>query len=160
MMVSIKELNLERTNSETETIMKKMFIPVILGAVLVSGCQMNNQTGGTLLGAGAGGLLGSQFGSGKGKLVTTAIGTLGGAMIGNNVGNTLDKANQHSHVPVPKSRPIINGTQTQITTFSECLEFAPGPVRSACERGVQKRIAEKQRRDEDAAFNKGYKPKN
>ena len=137
--------------------MKKMFIPVILGAVLVSGCQMNNKTGGTLLGAGGGALLGSQFGSGKGKLVSTAIGTLSGAVIGSNVGNTLDQANQHNKLPHPKPRPVIQGQQSAVTTFSECLEYAPGPVRSACERGVRKRLQEKQRRDEDAAFNKGYK---
>lgn len=137
---------------------KKLIIPVILGAVLVSGCQMNNRTGGTLLGAGSGALLGSQFGNGKGKLVSTAIGTLGGAMIGNNVGGTLDRAEQHNktkhhNIPIPKPRPTVS-------TFSECLEFAPGPVRSACERGVQKRLAEQQRKAEDAAFNKGYSQKN
>ena len=57
-----------------------------LGLIAVlSGCldTQNNpkQSIGTLLGAGAGALLGSQFGDGKGQLVAVAIGTLGGAYL-------------------------------------------------------------------------------
>jgi len=139
--------------------MNKMIIPVILGAIFVSGCQMNSTTGGTLLGAGAGGLLGSQMGSGKGKLISTAVGTLGGAIIGNSVGGKLDRADEHNKTP-HNTTPVIVGTQTtEGLVYSECLEYAPGPVRSACNRGVKKRLYEAQRLAEDNAFNKGYKTK-
>lgn len=50
----------------------------------------NNQTGATLIGAGLGGLLGSQFGSGGGRLAATAFGTLAGAAIGSSIGKRMD----------------------------------------------------------------------
>jgi surface antigen len=37
-------------------------------------------------------LAGSQIGSGRGKLVAVALGTLGGAFLGNSVGQSLDRA--------------------------------------------------------------------
>lgn len=48
---------------------------------------------GTLLGAGLGGLLGSQVGGGKGKLAAVAVGTLTGAVIGNNIAGSPAYAN-------------------------------------------------------------------
>jgi phage tail tape-measure protein len=159
-MVSTRELNLGRTKdlNKGNDIMNKIIIPVVLGAMLVSGCQqatMSKSTGGTLIGAGAGGLLGSQFGSGKGKLIGTAIGVLGGAVLGNSVGTTLDKADTHAntpHNPVPVRRPAPT-----VITYSECLQYKPGSVRSACERGVAKRVNEETQKAEDDAFKKGYK---
>lgn len=50
------------------------------------------QTGGTLLGGIGGAALGSQFGGGSGKVVAVAAGTLLGALIGSEVGRSLDKA--------------------------------------------------------------------
>ena len=65
-------------------------------AVTMSGCGTsdigNKQLGGALLGAGAGGLVGAQFGKGTGKLAATGAGTLIGAMIGGAAGRSLDKA--------------------------------------------------------------------
>ena len=48
------------------------------------------QTIGTLLGAGAGALIGSQIGDGKGKMAAVAVGALGGAYLGQEIGKTLD----------------------------------------------------------------------
>jgi surface antigen len=65
-------------------------------AMTMSGCVTsdtgNKQLCGTLLGAGAGGLVGAQFGKGTGKLAATGAGTLVGAMIGAAAGRSLDKA--------------------------------------------------------------------
>lgn len=65
-------------------------------AITMSGCITTDtgtkQVGGTLLGAGAGGLVGAQFGKGTGKLAATGAGTLIGAMIGGAAGRSLDKA--------------------------------------------------------------------
>lgn len=62
--------------------------------VLAVGCASPyggpNQTGGTLIGAAAGGLVGSAFGSGSGRLAATAIGTLAGAALGNAAGAQID----------------------------------------------------------------------
>ncbi len=49
---------------------------------------------GTLLGAGLGGLAGSQIGSGKGKLAAVGAGVLLGGLLGREVGRSLDKADQ------------------------------------------------------------------
>lgn len=79
----------------------KSLLGVALAFVLalsLSACQTNNwggkQMGGTLVGAGLGGLLGSQFGSGKGQLAATAVGVLLGAWVGNEVGASLDRADE------------------------------------------------------------------
>jgi len=71
-------------------------IILILGLVL-AGCAPSmgpKETGGTIIGAGAGALLGSQIGSGSGTIVAVAIGTLAGALLGQGVGQSLDRADQ------------------------------------------------------------------
>ena len=69
-----------------------------LAAVLVAGCQnmQDNpkQTAGTVIGAGLGGLAGSQIGSGKGKLAATGAGVLLGALLGAEIGKSLDNADK------------------------------------------------------------------
>ena len=75
----------------------KFLIPLVAASALaLAGCagQGDKQTGGTLVGAAAGGLLGAQFGSGTGQLVGTALGVLAGAYLGNQVGQSLDNADQ------------------------------------------------------------------
>lgn len=77
--------------------MKKNFVLMlaVLAAISVSGCETlggNKQTFGTIGGAAAGGLLGSQVGSGSGRLYAVGIGTLLGALVGSEVGRSLDKA--------------------------------------------------------------------
>ncbi len=52
----------------------------------------NKTTAGTVIGAIGGGLLGSQVGSGKGQLMAVGAGTLLGAFLGHQVGESLDKA--------------------------------------------------------------------
>ncbi len=52
------------------------------------------QTWGTLIGAAAGGLLGSKIGKGSGQLAATAVGALMGAAIGNSFGESLDRADR------------------------------------------------------------------
>ena len=53
---------------------------------------MNKTTGGALVGAAAGGLLGNQFGSGSGKGAMTALGVVAGGLLGSQVGKSLDQA--------------------------------------------------------------------
>lgn len=52
------------------------------------------QTIGTLGGAVAGGLAGSQFGGGSGQLWATGAGVLLGALAGSSIGKSLDRADQ------------------------------------------------------------------
>jgi surface antigen len=78
--------------------MKTMkFLAAATLALSLAACQQgqgNKQTGGTLVGAGLGALLGSQVGSGKGQLAAVAIGALAGAFAGSEVGKSLDRADQ------------------------------------------------------------------
>jgi surface antigen len=53
---------------------------------------LNKTTGGALVGAGVGGLVGSQFGGGAGKGALTALGVLAGGFAGSQVGRSLDSA--------------------------------------------------------------------
>ena len=49
---------------------------------------------GTLIGAGLGGLAGSQIGSGSGKLAAVGVGVLLGGLLGRSIGKSLDRADQ------------------------------------------------------------------
>ena len=76
----------------------KPIVAVTLAAALLAGCaNMENspkQTMGTILGTGVGALIGSQMGGGKGKLAAVAIGALGGAYLGSEIGKSLDNADK------------------------------------------------------------------
>lgn len=52
---------------------------------------MTRQDSGTLIGAVGGGIIGNQFGSGKGRVAATAAGVIIGGIIGNNIGRDLDE---------------------------------------------------------------------
>ncbi len=69
-------------------------LSALLVAAFLTACadQQNapKQTIGTLLGAGAGALLGSQVGGGRGQLAAVAIGALGGAFLGSQIGKSMD----------------------------------------------------------------------
>ncbi len=72
-------------------------ITILAALFLVTGCiagQGPKQTGGTFIGAGLGGLAGSQIGRGSGRLFAVGLGTLAGALVGNEVGRSLDQADQ------------------------------------------------------------------
>ncbi len=72
-------------------------ITILAALVILTGCitgQGPKQTGGTFIGAGLGGLAGSQFGSGSGRLVAVGLGALAGALIGSEAGRSLDAADQ------------------------------------------------------------------
>jgi surface antigen len=70
-----------------------------LAAISLAACTGDyqnapKQTGGTLVGAAVGGLLGSKIGGGRGQLAAVAAGTLLGGLIGNSVGQSLDRADR------------------------------------------------------------------
>ncbi len=71
------------------------FTVVFAATLSLAACvsdQGDKQTLGTLIGAGLGGLAGSQVGSGTGQLVAIGAGVLLGGLLGNEVGKSLDKA--------------------------------------------------------------------
>ncbi|MBI1778681.1 MAG: glycine zipper 2TM domain-containing protein [Proteobacteria bacterium] len=76
--------------------MKTRIVAVAAVALALAACQDagTKQTVGGLGGAAAGGLLGSQFGHGSGKLAMTGLGVLVGALIGSEVGKSMDEADR------------------------------------------------------------------
>ncbi len=79
--------------------MKTSRIAIALAATLMLAACATDQNGpkqglGTLIGAGLGGLAGSQIGGGTGKLVAVGAGVLLGGLLGNDVGRSLDKADE------------------------------------------------------------------
>ena len=63
-----------------------------LGACLEG--RGDKEIGGTLVGAAAGGLIGSQIGNGRGQLAAVAAGTVLGFLAGNNIGRSMDQADR------------------------------------------------------------------
>jgi surface antigen len=95
-----KGMRAAREEPETRTMNgKKLAAVLMLTAALPLGACADMQanpktTAGTLVGAGTGALIGSQFGGGSGQLITTAIGALAGAWAGGEVGKSLDRADR------------------------------------------------------------------
>ena len=120
---------------------KKLLI-VTVSAIVLSGCLTTNQQGGTLIGATTGGLLGSQFGKGDGRLVTTALGVLAGAMTGQRIGRHMDQ-------PLTT---IVPHRQTVRAANNQCSYIQNEGVRSSCERGLADRNRARQRQAEQRAY--------
>lgn len=77
--------------------MRNILILLMVLSFLLVGCTqyMGQKEGaGTLLGATAGAVLGSNVGKGKGNVVAIAIGTLAGAFFGQEIGRSLDRADR------------------------------------------------------------------
>ncbi|WP_448208622.1 RT0821/Lpp0805 family surface protein [Azospirillum sp. sgz302134] len=84
-------------------------VAALILAGALAGCQTGQmgtkETIGTLGGAAAGGLIGSQFGGGSGKLLATGLGVLAGAFAGRELGASLDKADE-AHATQAESRAL------------------------------------------------------
>lgn len=80
-------------------------------SLTLSGCADTGprQTVGGLTGAALGGLLGAQFGSGSGQLVTTGAGVLIGGLLGSEIGRSMDEVDRmqaNQAVVQARSAPI------------------------------------------------------
>ncbi|MDE1148396.1 MAG: RT0821/Lpp0805 family surface protein [Azospirillaceae bacterium] len=97
--------------------MKKVILALMASSVLLSACDTTggkNQTVGMLGGAAAGGLIGSQFGHGGGKLAMTGLGVLLGGLAGSSIGKRMDEAdraamerNTQMAYTAPVGQPIV-----------------------------------------------------
>lgn len=75
--------------------MKKLTVASLSLSFLLVGCAPLNKEGvGTISGGVVGGLLGSQFGGGSGKVMAAAGGALLGAYLGGQIGKTMDKVDR------------------------------------------------------------------
>ena len=89
------ELNIKRKTYVRRHVAYMMAAVLSLG--MLSGCvtdQGNKQVMGSLLGAGVGGFAGSKIGGGKGQLAATAADVVLGGLLGNSIGQSLNKADQ------------------------------------------------------------------
>ena len=78
-----------------------------LGACAYSGGPKEGW--GTVIGAGTGALIGSQFGSGAGKLAAVGAGALIGGVVGNETGRSLDRADSAYYYRQPQPQPSYGG---------------------------------------------------
>ena len=76
-----------------DKIMKTNKLTIILAISLgmISCADLNNQSIGTITGGAVGGLIGSRFGGGAGRVAAAAGGTIIGAYLGGRVGQTMDR---------------------------------------------------------------------
>lgn len=81
---------------------RKYGVALLTATLLLGACQTDNwgggETMGTLGGAAAGGLLGSQFGKGSGNAAATLGGVLIGGFLGNQLGGSIDDADRRRAV--------------------------------------------------------------
>jgi uncharacterized protein YcfJ len=80
---------------ETQEIIMKHVAIAVSSLLVLAGCNSlggPNQTGGTLIGAGGGALLGSQIGGGSGRVAGAALGAVGGALLGGYIGKEMDQS--------------------------------------------------------------------
>ncbi|MBN9542894.1 MAG: glycine zipper 2TM domain-containing protein [Alphaproteobacteria bacterium] len=83
--------------------MKKKVATLIISLSVITACEngsmpISRQHVATGLGAIGGGILGSNIGKGKGRMVGAALGALGGAAFGNWMGEHLDPKDQQTHI--------------------------------------------------------------
>ena len=138
-----------------------MTVLAMVGGLALAGCQGSSlnpgwgtgQTVGTVGGAAAGGLLGSQIGDGDTQLAATAAGTLLGAFFGNQLGATFDQSDhraassagnqafntgqpttwqsqQYSGVVQPSGQTFIHNGR-ECSNFSQTVNMGGGPQQAS-----------------------------
>ena len=124
---------------------KTLAMAVVVAASMVTGCQTSS-TGqnfplGPVLGGVAGGFVGNQFGSGSGKAAATALGAVGGLLLGQQLQRPV--VNQ---APTPTPAPVV---------VTSCDAYQNAGARAACNRGVADRKRVEQRAIENQAYRIG-----
>ena len=125
-------------------------VVLLASLALLTACQMNNQTAGTVIGGGAGGLLGSTVGKTTNqRLLATGVGTLIGAAAGSAVGASM----------VEKQTTVQQQTVVHHQAGADvCAKYKNNEgAYSSCQKGVAKKNADEQRRLEREAYNEGLR---
>jgi len=108
--------------------MKKIIMIVVLGAfsLCVVGCDnMSKQDVGVLTGGAIGGLVGSQFGRGEGRIAAAAIGAVAGGFIGGQIGHNMDKVDKMRMQRVLESTPSNQTTNWRNPDTHNQYEMKP-----------------------------------
>lgn len=94
---------------------KKTLWAVAAMAAVLAGCGTpppdRNQQAGTVIGAVAGGLLGSPIGHGDGRAAATILGAIAGGVVGNTIGRSMDDTDRLRTARVLESNPTGSATQ-------------------------------------------------
>lgn len=115
--------------------MKKLSFSIytLCGALLLSGCGLNNTAKGSLIGAGSGtavgSLVGGLVGKGKGAAIGAAVGAAVGAGAGALIGRRMDKAAAAAETVENAQVESVtddNGLQAVKVTFDSGILFATG----------------------------------
>ena len=118
-------------------------VAAVVAATMVTGCQhasnAQNFPLGPVLGGVAGGFIGNQFGKGNGKAAATALGAVGGMLLGQQL-----------------QRPVVNQTPAPApVVVGSCDQYYNTGARAACNRGVADRRRAEQRAIENQAYRAG-----
>ena len=97
-------------------------------AMLASGCELNRQQTGTVLGGAAGAAAGSAIGSGSGRTAATVVGGLIGAAVGHSVGKHMDEQDRARTAQAMESSPT--GKTTTWTNPDTGAGYAVTPTRT------------------------------
>jgi uncharacterized protein YgiM (DUF1202 family) len=89
-------------------------VVAVLCVLLLSACEsMGNKEGwGTTIGAGLGGVIGSQFGHGSGRLVATGLGVAIGGFVGNRIGAYLDEQDKQRMTASMQAAAVTGQSQS------------------------------------------------
>jgi len=86
-----------------------------------SSYRRNDSLAGPIIGGVAGGLLGSRFGAGNGRVATAAVGAVAGAIIGDRVQNRGDEV-QYTEREVRRCRTVEH-FETRVTGYHVAYEY-------------------------------------
>lgn len=115
--------------------MRKMialFATILLGSLVLTGCQPGQNTpGATMVGAAAGGLVASQFFHGEGAAAGIIAGAMIGGVIGNQYGKYMDRQDQANMERAITTTPVgRQASWTNDNTRAGSVSYNVRPVRN------------------------------
>ena len=130
--------------------MKKSLAIAAVAVTMLSGCQTSTNAQdfplGPVLGGVAGGFIGNQFGKGTGKTAATALGAVGGVLLGQQLQRPVSPRHTHGgSVNQAPAHVVVTG----------CDTYYNAGARAACNRGVADRRRAEQRAIERQAYRIG-----
>lgn len=101
---------------------------LIAASLILVGCNATKEEQGRVIGAIAGGALGTQVGGGSGRAVATIAGTILGGYIGGNLGKTMDENDRYRANSALESTPTHSTSRWQNPDSGN--EYAVTPTRT------------------------------
>ena len=124
---------------------------LVLGACIASaaGCAnmsqnewLNQENIGTVAGAAAGILLGSQVGSGSGRTAAMLVGALAGGMLGKTIGAKLDDRDRQA-LAAQTQQVLESGKDGQVTTWTSAHSGATAQITPVSTKTESRQVAVK-----------------